>query len=52
MIRRSKLDELPQFFNVVNGTMSIVELRPQNEDFVSRYTDEERAVLLNRPGIT
>lgn len=52
IIRRTKLDELPQFFNVVNGTMSIVGPRPQNEDFISRYTDEERAVLLIRPGIT
>ncbi len=52
IIRRTKLDELPQFFNVVNGTMSIVGPRPQNADFISRYTDEERAVLRIRPGIT
>ncbi len=51
-IRRTKLDELPQFLNVINGTMSIVGPRPQNADFIARYSDEERAVLQIRPGIT
>ena len=51
-LRRYKLDELPQLFNVVNGTMSLVGPRPQVEWAVDFYTEEERAVLQVPPGIT
>ena len=51
-LRRSKLDELPQLLNVVNGTMSFVGPRPEVPQEVSLYTDEERALLRVRPGIT
>jgi lipopolysaccharide/colanic/teichoic acid biosynthesis glycosyltransferase len=51
-LRRYKLDELPQLFNVVNGTMSLVGPRPQVKWAVDLYTEEERAVLQVPPGIT
>ena len=51
-LRRYKLDELPQLFNVLNGDMSMVGPRPQVPSEVADYTDEEREVLSVRPGIT
>lgn len=51
-MRRYKLDELPQLFNVLAGDMSLVGPRPQVKDDVDKYTDEERAILTVRPGIT
>jgi lipopolysaccharide/colanic/teichoic acid biosynthesis glycosyltransferase len=51
-LRRYKLDELPQLCNVVIGDMSIVGPRPEVPAFVALYTDDQRRVLLVRPGIT
>lgn len=51
-LRRTKLDELPQLLNVVNGTMSLVGPRPQVKWAVDLYSSEERHVLSVRPGIT
>ena len=51
-IRRFKLDELPQLFNVLNGDMSLVGPRPEVRHFVDLYTPEQRKVLSVRPGIT
>ena len=51
-LRRHKLDELPQFFNVFFGDMSLVGPRPEVEKYVQMYTDEERAILDLKPGIT
>ena len=51
-LRRFKLDELPQLINVLVGDMSFVGPRPQVEWAVNLYTDEERALLAVRPGIT
>ena len=53
VLRRTKLDELPQLFNVVGGSMSLVGPRPEVPAFVAHYSERDRAVLLSvRPGIT
>jgi len=51
-IRKYKLDEFPQFMNVLKGDMSIVGPRPEVQEYVDLYTDEQRKVLHVRPGIT
>jgi lipopolysaccharide/colanic/teichoic acid biosynthesis glycosyltransferase len=51
-LRKAKLDEFPQFLNVLKGEMSIVGPRPEVEEYVKLYTDEQRKVLDVRPGIT
>jgi lipopolysaccharide/colanic/teichoic acid biosynthesis glycosyltransferase len=51
-LRRYKLDELPQLFNVVKGEMSLVGPRPQVQWAVDLYTPEQRLVLTVPPGIT
>ena len=51
-IRRYKLDELPQLFNVLVGEMSLVGPRPEVQKFVDMYTAEEKAILGVQPGIT
>ncbi len=51
-MRRYKLDELPQLFNVLKGDMSLVGPRPEVLSEVERYTPEQRRVLALRPGIT
>ncbi len=52
ILRRYKLDELPQLFNVLTGNMSFVGPRPEVRKFVDMYSDEERVLLTLRPGIT
>ncbi len=52
VLRRYKLDELPQLVNVFRGDMSFVGPRPQVPGEVAGYTPEERDLLLVRPGIT
>ena len=52
VIRKLKLDEFPQFFNVLFGQMSVVGPRPNTENEVRKYTDFERKLLTVRPGIT
>src|SRR6266852_382233 len=51
-IRRYKIDELPQLINVLLGEMSLVGPRPEVQKFVDMYTEEEKAILTVRPGIT
>ena len=51
-IRKYKLDELPQLFNVFKGDMSLVGPRPEVAKYVNLYTEEQRKVLDVRPGIT
>jgi len=51
-LRRTKIDELPQLWNVVRGEMSLVGPRPEHPAYVARYTPEQRRLLAFRPGIT
>jgi lipopolysaccharide/colanic/teichoic acid biosynthesis glycosyltransferase len=51
-IRRFKLDEFPQFINVLKGEMSIVGPRPEVPEYVNLYTEEQRKILRVKPGIT
>jgi len=51
-IRRNKLDEFPQFINVLVGDMSLVGARPEVKKYVDMYTEEEKQILDLRPGIT
>lgn len=52
VLRRYKLDELPQLWNVLCGEMSLVGPRPEVQRFVDLYTEEEKAILTVRPGLT
>ena len=51
-IRKYKLDELPQLINVLKGEMSFVGPRPEVQHYVNMYTNEEKAILNVKPGIT
>ena len=51
-LRKWKLDELPQLWNVLKGEMSMVGPRPESPSYVRNYTPEQREVLSVRPGIT
>tara|TARA_B110000483_G_C18142103_1_gene521901 strand:+ start:1015 stop:1602 length:588 start_codon:yes stop_codon:yes gene_type:complete len=51
-IRKFKIDELPQFFNVLIGNMSVVGPRPEIPEFTQIYNDEQLTVLSLKPGIT
>jgi len=52
ILRKFKLDELPQLINVLIGEMSLVGPRPEVKKYVDLYTAEQRVVLSIRPGIT
>ena len=52
VIRKYKLDEFPQFINVLLGHMSIVGPRPEVREYVNLYSLEQRRILAVRPGIT
>lgn len=52
LIRRSKLDELPQLFNILKGEMSFVGPRPDISGYYDRLKGEHKAVLELRPGLT
>ena len=51
-IRKYKLDEFPQFINVLKGEMSVVGPRPEVQEYVDLYNDEQLKVLNVKPGIT
>jgi len=51
-LRKYKIDELPQLFNVLSGTMSLVGPRPEVPKYVDLYTTEQLTVLSVKPGIT
>lgn len=52
LLRRTKLDELPQLVNVLRGDMSLVGPRPEDPRYLQYYSPSQRIVLNVRPGIT
>src|SRR5262245_41356187 len=51
-LRKTKLDELPQFVNVLIGDMTLVGPRPEAPEIVALYSEQQRAVLFVKPGVT
>ena len=51
-LRKTSLDEIPQFLNILTGQMSLIGPRPDLPDDLERYTDEEKNILKVKPGIT
>lgn len=51
-LRKSSIDELPQFINVLIGDMTLIGPRPDSAFYLSHYTEAERIILKVRPGIT
>src|SRR5437879_4467730 len=52
LLRRYKLDELPQLWNVIQGDMQLVGPRPEVEAYVCQFRDEYSVLLIDPPGIT
>jgi len=52
VLRKYKLDELPQLFNVLIGNMSLVGPRPEVEKYVNMYSESEKRLLQLLPGVT
>lgn len=51
-LRWSKLDEVPQLFNIIKGDMSFIGPRPEVLQYTTRYTPDEQCILWVRPGVT
>lgn len=51
-LRKTSIDEIPQFLNLLTGQMSLIGPRPDLPDDLERYTDDEKNILKVKPGIT
>ena len=51
-LRKTSLDEIPQFLNLLTGQMSLIGPRPDPLDWLERYKEEEKVFLNVKPGIT
>jgi lipopolysaccharide/colanic/teichoic acid biosynthesis glycosyltransferase len=51
-LRRTSIDEIPQFINVIKGEMSLVGPRPEITSITDKYNDEQRKIFRYKPGIT
>lgn len=52
ILRATKIDELPQLFNIIKGQMSIIGPRPEVEKFVQLYSEQDNLVFTVRPGLS
>ncbi len=52
ILREIKIDEIPQLWNVIRGEMSLVGPRPEDPRYVEKYNEEQRKVLLVKPGLS
>jgi lipopolysaccharide/colanic/teichoic acid biosynthesis glycosyltransferase len=52
VLREIKVDEIPQLWNVILGDMSLVGPRPEDPRYVEKYDEEQRKVLLVKPGLS
>jgi lipopolysaccharide/colanic/teichoic acid biosynthesis glycosyltransferase len=52
ILRKTSLDEIPQFLNVLTGQMSLIGIRPDPLDWLEKYNEHERVILTVKPGIT
>ena len=51
-LRKTSLDEIPQFLNVLVGQMSVIGIRPDTPDWMERYSEYDKVILTVKPGIT
>lgn len=51
-LRKTSIDEIPQFLNVLIGQMSLIGIRPDPLDWLEKYNEHERIILTVKPGIT
>lgn len=52
ILRRFKLDELPQLLNVISGSMAFVGPRPESVEYITHYSERQKEILKYKPGLT